>query len=401
MEAMGSNRHRTTGGPPDNGDFFALYYQTLERNVAKGNTLRKLADRSSPPPRPTTMISRPQISRRAFLRRTTLAAAACCTLSRSAFGADEPEILGQGDHRYRAVPNWGVLDNDTPVNDCHAMVQDKRGRLLLLTNESRNNVIIYDRGGKLLGTWGHDFPGAHGMTLVNENGEEFLFLTDYARHQVYKTTLDGRVLLTLDAPFASGRFVHADQYKPTHVIAAPDGSFYVLDGYGTSLVLHYDAKGGLLGVFGGRGKTPGSINEAHGGSIDPRDPARPTLLITSRQDGLIKRFGLDGTYLGNIALPNTLPCDVVFAGNAIYIPQLRMSDGKSTGFLTILDLHDRVISNPGGASAVYNADGTLQPLQQTSALFKHPHGLVVDEEGSIYVAQWNSGQTYPIKLVRA
>ncbi len=143
--------------------------------------------------------------------------------------------------------NWGVLGNETPVNDCHAMVQDKRGRLLLLTNESRNNVIIYDRGGKLLGTWGHDFPGAHGMTLVNENGEEFLFITDYARHQVFKTTLDGRVLLTLDAPFESGRFVHADQYKPTHVIAAPDGSFYVLDGYGTSLVLHYDARGGCCG----------------------------------------------------------------------------------------------------------------------------------------------------------
>ena len=26
---------------------------------------------------------------------------------------------------------------------------------------------------------------------------------------------------------------------------APDGSFYVLDGYGTSLVLHYDAGGAV------------------------------------------------------------------------------------------------------------------------------------------------------------
>jgi hypothetical protein len=49
---------------------------------------------------------------------------------------------------------------------------------------------------------------------------------------------------------------------------------------------------------------------------------------------------------------------------------------------------------------VYAADGRLQPLQQTSPLFKHPHGLTVDDEGSIYVAQWNSGQTYPIKLER-
>jgi hypothetical protein len=31
----------------------------------------------------------------------------------------------------------------------------------------------------------------------------------------------------------------------------------------------------------------------------------------------------------------------------------------------------------------------------------HPHGIAIDEEGSIYVAQWNSGKTYPIKLARA
>ena len=341
------------------------------------------------------------ISRRTFLRHSALAAASCAAWQGRLLGADESDLLGHGTHRYRAVPGWGVLDNHTPVNDCHAMVQDRRGRLLLLTNESRNNVIIYDRAGKLLGTWGHDFPGAHGMTLVNENGEEFLYLTDYARHQVFKTTLDGRVLMTLDAPFESGRYVHADQYKPTHVVPAPDGGFYVLDGYGASLVLRYDARGGLLGVFGGKGRTPGSINEAHGGAIDPRDPARPTLLVTSRQDGSIKRFGLDGAYLGEIVLPNTLPCDVVFAGDAIFVPQLRMTDAKSTGFLTILDFQDKVVSNPGGAAPVYGADGKLQPLRQTSALFKHPHGLVVDDEGSVYVAQWNSGQTYPVKLVRA
>ncbi len=340
-------------------------------------------------------------TRRQFIRQATLAAAACYVLPGQVSGADDPAILGQGNYRYRLVPNWGVLGNDTPVNDCHAMVLDKRGRLLLLTNESRNNVIIYDRGGKLLGTWGHDFPGAHGMTLVNENGEEFLFITDYARHQVFKTTLDGRILLTLDAPFASGHFTHADQYKPTHVVPAPDGSFYVLDGYGTSLILHYDGRGELLHAFGGKGKGPTNVNEAHGGAIDPRDPAKPTLLVTSRQDGSIKRFALGGEYLGELTLPNTLPCDVVFTPDAIYVPQLRMADPKSMGFLTILDWHDKVISNPGGAAPEYDAAGKLQPLRANAPdVFRHPHGIVLDEEGSIYVAQWNSGQTYPLKLAR-
>jgi hypothetical protein len=30
----------------------------------------------------------------------------------------------------------------------------------------------------------------------------------------------------------------------------------------------------------------------------------------------------------------------------------------------------------------------------------HPHDLIVDEDDSIYVAQYASGATYPIKLER-
>ena len=30
------------------------------------------------------------------------------------------------------------------------MVQDKQGRIILLTNETQNNVIIYDKSGKLI-----------------------------------------------------------------------------------------------------------------------------------------------------------------------------------------------------------------------------------------------------------
>jgi hypothetical protein len=32
--------------------------------------------------------------------------------------------------------------------------------------------------------------------------------------------------------------------------------------------------------------------------------------------------------------------------------------------------------------------------------FMHPHDLVVDPQGSLYVAQFASQQTYPIKLER-
>jgi hypothetical protein len=40
----------------------------------------------------------------------------------------------------------------------------------------------------------------------------------------------------------------------------------------------------------------------------------------------------------------------------------------------------------------------LNPLKQVDKLFNHPHDVCVDDEGSIYVAQWASGKVYPYKL---
>ena len=248
-------------------------------------------------------------------------------------------MLGQGEYRYRAVPRLGRAGWQTPVNDCHGMVEDKRGRILLLTNESRNNVIIYDKGGKLLGTWGHDFPGAHGFKLVNENGEELLFITDYDRHQVFKTTLDGRILMTLNAPFESGAFARAEQYKPTDVIVAPNGDFYVLDGYGTSLILHYTAAGEFKNAFGGRGKGDGERERSARRHDRPARSGQSDAAgdLPAGRPAQAFHPGRANTW-NRSPLPNTLPCNVVFKDKAIYIPQLRMTDGKSTGFLTVMDL---------------------------------------------------------------
>jgi hypothetical protein len=33
-------------------------------------------------------------------------------------------------------------------------------------------------------------------------------------------------------------------------------------------------------------------------------------------------------------------------------------------------------------------------------VFRHPHDIAVDSEGSLYVAQFASGRTHPIKLER-
>ena len=90
-------------------------------------------------------------SRRQFIRSASLAAAALPAFNIIARPALSETIIGHGNFRYRVHKDWGNLDPaTTPVKNCHEMVVDRKGRLIMVTDETKNNIIIYDRSGKLI-----------------------------------------------------------------------------------------------------------------------------------------------------------------------------------------------------------------------------------------------------------
>jgi peptidylamidoglycolate lyase len=310
-------------------------------------------------------------------------------------------IIGHNSHQYKVDLNWGALNATFyPVKDCHEMVQDSKGRILLLTNHIKNNIIIYSKSGQLIDTWGTEYPGAHGLSLHVENEADFLYITDYERHEVIKTTIDGKVVMTLSYPKESGKYEKPEQYLPTETAIADNGDIYVADGYGEQYILHYNAKGELLNVFGGKGSGAEHFQNAHGICIDQRDPGNPCLLITERQQNKLKRFTLEGKYLSSIDLPGAFICRPVIKGKEVYLATIWSGDGsEGTGFVSILDEQNRLVSAPGACTPRY-VNGQLQAMYKAVNVFHHPHDVCVDEEGNIYVAQWNAGNTYPIKLIR-
>ena len=310
-------------------------------------------------------------------------------------------VIGHHSHRYKIDLNWGALDSNLyPVNDCHEMVQDSKGRIILLTNHTKNNVIIYDKSGKLIEVWGTDFPGAHGLTLNVENGEDFLYISDNNRHEIIKTTIDGKVVMTIPFPKSTNEYQTPDQFIPTETAIAPNGDIYVADGYGLQHILHYNAKGELLNIFGGKGVGDEFFDNAHGICYDNRDPQNPTLLITARQRNQLKKFSLDGKLLEVISLPGAFICRPVIHGQHVYLATIWSGEGSpNTGFVSILDKNNKLISAPGGSAPIYE-NGKLKSMHQTAKVFKHPHDVCVDEDENLYVAQWNAGKSYPIKLVR-
>jgi hypothetical protein len=335
--------------------------------------------------------------RRQFIQQSTASAAGLLLVPTL---LNDEVILGQNNKRYRLNNQWSQLDfTRYPVKDCHEMVQDRQGRILLLTNETRNNVIIYDKKGRLITTWGNEYPGAHGLTLFNENGQEVLFICDNNRHQMIKTTIDGRVLMTLDYPKETGEYTKPEEYIPTETAIAANGDIYIADGYGKDFVIQYDYKGNYIRHFGGRGDKEEHLLNAHGITIDSRHPGGPFLIVTSRQQNAFKRYTMEGKYLSTIPLPGAWVCRPVINGDYLYAAVLQSSNavGKQSGFVTILDKDFRVVSNLGGTEPDYTG-GKLGEMQQTVKAFQYPHDVCIDDEQNLYIAQWNSGHVYPYKL---
>jgi peptidylamidoglycolate lyase len=319
----------------------------------------------------------------------------------------EPEILGHGDFTYRIEREWGDLNpNNYPVNNCHEMVMDRKGRLIMLTDHPRNNVIIYDTAGKLLETWTLELPGAHGLSIADEGGAEYLFITDPGQGRVLKTSLGGRLIMELDHPSAIGAYESNNAYRPTETAIAPNGDIYVADGYGSQFILQYDGQGNFIRKFGGDSfLQPDKFKQVHGVAIDYRDPTNPTLLCSARIKNTFKRFSLDGKHLEDFYLPGAFISRPVLDGENLYSGVcFGMTEGNynmqlNRGFVTILDKDNKVVSNPGGTAPVY-MDGKLQLMMQEKPVFKHCHDVCVDGDKNVYVCQWNAGGVYPYKLHR-
>jgi len=320
----------------------------------------------------------------------------------------QSKTLGQGEFRYREVPNWGkeALES-VRIKNGHGIIVDKQGRIVFLTDDPTNNVIILDRDGKLIETWTARMPGAHGLTSAINGDQENLFITDTALHEVRKLSLRGEEILQIPWPEKSGLYQTAAEYRPSKVLMSPlGGEFFVFDGYGKDYVHHYRGDGSLIRSWGGdQGEGENTLSHfgPHGGIIDTRVAEHPVMLICMSDRLEVKRFTLDGKYIDKIAMPGGTPRDAVLIGQHLIIPHLSdnwPTDRNAPGFISVLDRNNRIISNVGGTPAMYSKEGILQPMKSITSAFVHPHAVALDAEGNMYVAQFASPGAPLLKLER-
>lgn len=319
---------------------------------------------------------------------------------RSALKKANLSPLGHGDHQYAVDTEWAKVDaNSFPVKNCHEMVIDMNGRIILLTDHAQNNILIFDREGELLESWTLGLKTAHGLSIGQSNGEEYLIITDFSSGRVVKTSLTGEVLLEFPTAHDLGIYSNKMPYDPTETAVAPNGDVYVADGYGSYCILQFSSDGEYIRHFGGKGKEDKHLNNPHGIVVDTRNGHENQLVISSRMQSCFKRFSLEGDYLSTINLPGSFPCRPVIHGEHLYaaICWSKKFLNPNSGFVIVMDNEDRVVSCVGGIPPLYE-NGELMALQQQEKLFYHCHDVCVDDDSNIYVCQWNAQGVYPYKL---
>lgn len=318
----------------------------------------------------------------------------------------EAVVIGEREFRYKPVPGWATENAAKyKLGHCHAIKQDSRGRILLLHTRKEHCVIALSPEGKVLDAWGDFTNSAHGLAVVAEKDREVLFITDNSGNgKIFKTTLDGEILMTVSCPMESKLYANPNEFKPSKTLHLPNGEFLVFDGYGKDYIHRFSADGKWRSAFGGDlGKGEARLKHwgPHGGALDLRDPGNPVIILALSDQEKMKRFKLDGTWIETINFPGGNPRDILFRRGHLFVNHLGdnwPADRNAAGYLSVLDYDLKVVANLGGAPARYDRAGKLVRMGHSSHLFHHPHGMGADREGNLYVAQFSSNGTWPLKF---
>ena len=328
------------------------------------------------------------MNRRKFLKQTG-AIAAVSAVAPYIIASDKTgnrlPVLGVGDHQYECIHDWGELPAGHVYGNTHGVAVDQQGNVHIKHTvgagaKINDAVVVFDADGKFVRSWGKQYKGgAHGLHLSREGREEFFYLCDTKRHLFTKTTLDGKELWRKWAPETCNGYTNPDEFVPTNIAVAPNGDFYVADGYGKSFIHQFDRDAKLIRSFAGKGKEAGLTDCPHGIMVDPRG-GQPSLVVADRANRRLQYFSLDGQHQSFVTDDLHAPCHFHTYGDLMVIPDLESR-------VTLFDKNNELVAQLGQGPG-YNGLRDKPRDRFTPGQFVAPHSAYFDHEGNIFVVEW-------------
>jgi len=300
--------------------------------------------------------------------------------------------------KFEVAPGWEQLPAGYIHKDVDGVAVDSKDNVYLMTRQDAR-VIVYDREGHFLRSWGEDIftPRTHGIAI---GPDDMVYSVDDGDHTVRKFTPEGKQVMLIGAPGkASDTGYDGKSHgsikrggppfnRPTDVAVAPNGELYVCDGYGNARVHRFTADGTLIQSWGEPGTGPGQFRLPHGIGISPDD----RVFVADRENDRIHIYTRDGQLL-DIWTHVQRPTDISFDREGrVYISELWWRPGQESftngpirydlpGGVRVLDLSGNLLLH--WCSADREAAGN----------FVAPHTLCVDSHGDLYVGEvtWTFG----------
>jgi hypothetical protein len=139
------------------------------------------------------------------------------------------------------------------------------------------------------GPAGCDSCGAHSVRVDPEHN---IWVVDATGQVIYKMDQQGKVIIQLGQKGVAGTG-HNNFNLPTDVGFAPNGDFYVTDGYAGSRVVKFSHEGRYLLEWGTRGTGPGQFELPHNVVVD----SQGKVYVTDRENRRIEVFDSNGRFL--------------------------------------------------------------------------------------------------------
>jgi hypothetical protein len=298
--------------------------------------------------------------------------------------------MGSGEFTYETEEDWGKLPEGWSYKQVGAVAVDSRDRVYVY-NWGEHPVIIFDREGNFLESWGEgvfsmhtsDAAGPHAATM---GPDDTIYLVDDGDHTMRKCTLDGKVLMTLGVsgqptPFHGGLPFN----RCTDIALSPiTNEIYISDGYGNARVHKFSPDGKLLLSWGERGTDPGQFSNPHNMAIDKDG----YVYVADRENHRVQVFDANGrfeTQWTNMARPWCIHIDRR-QPQISYIGETEAPiSGKDGG--PPLTPRLSIYSTEEGKATLLARIGDIGPGEGPGQFTVSPHGIGVDSRGDLYVGE--------------
>ena len=210
-----------------------------------------------------------------------------------------------------------------------SVTMDKTGLVYVLQRgEKADPVLVVDRGGRIVRSWGKGMYKIPHSIRVDPAGN--IWTVDAASSRVFKFTPRGEKLMEISV---GGQPATRSEFNGTTDIAfGPNGRLFISDGYGNARILEYTADGKRVREWGRPGDGPGEFHLPHGIVYDGG-----FLYVADRENGRVQKFDLEGRHLGTWDGFGKVFCVTSGAG-ALWIGiQQRNEPNGSPGWFVKLD----------------------------------------------------------------